>query len=199
MLPDPSIMSHLMKTCMPDAADRPKPRSGSALRLWAGLRAAIARRSSASALEAKIARLASLSPHLLPDIGLDPQARELVEPAPSSRPDMPAPVIVPVAARPRAGRARATAAVQAATGARSAPAAQRAAITTGSATPLRVSWRVRAADRSRPAACHAAEARTSPGAAAAAMRAGTFTSSPKALMPWMRPPAPETVPPRRCP
>ena len=105
MLPDPSIMSHLMKTCMPDAADRPKPRSGSALRLWAGLRAAIARRSGASALEAKIARLASLSPHLLPDIELAPQGREPVEPAPSSRPDVPAPVIVPVAARPRAGRA----------------------------------------------------------------------------------------------
>ncbi|MGP9804629.1 hypothetical protein [Paracoccus sp. NSM] len=133
MLPDPSIMSHLMKTYMPDAADQPKPRKAWSLRLSAGfsaairavgsLRAHISRRRSDAALEAEIERLAGLSPHLLPDIGLDLQGRDLVELAPQPRPDAPAPVIAPAPARPRAGRPRATAAVQAAPGVRNAPAA----------------------------------------------------------------------------
>ena len=133
MLPDPSIMSHLMKTYMPDTAARPKPRKRWAVRLSVGmnaaisaaarLRAHIARRRSDTALEAEIERLASLSPHLLPDIGLDPHSRELVAPEPLPLAETPMPAPSPAPVRQRAGRLRAQAAVQALPAARNAPAA----------------------------------------------------------------------------
>lgn len=132
MVPHHSIMSQLMNTYMPGPIDPdlPQPRMGWMGRLKARmgladaagrLRAAIERRRSEAALEAEIERLASLSPHLLPDIGLDPVKRDLVEPELQARPDMPV-AAAPAPQRPRASRPRA-AAKPAAPAARKAPAA----------------------------------------------------------------------------
>jgi hypothetical protein len=100
-----------------DSSDAP-PKAPGLARRWARAasgvlgRVLFARPAPEPYLEAQLARLAALSPHLLVDIGVDPITRKLIEPADDATPvampvqqDVPTDVF-PTRTKPRAVRVR---------------------------------------------------------------------------------------------